>query len=867
IDPTIKHFRVRYLNEACYGSFTAPEGSDSTKEWFIQNYDTNYSELCYFLPSDNFTISQNVVVTSAKLSVYCQDTGDSTANSNTIAARAITESWAESTESTLSKSSDILDYNTIPIGSVAGRYYWDVTEAVAMWALGQNDNYGIALCPYTDNRCNVKVYKGENVYTAWMPWLEIDYERTDSNRDKFNYESIDMGRAGTVNINTHNGTLYLERNDLSLSGNLLPVSTGVVYNPWSAWDYNTNSMGAYWHNTYFLRLLNGGTVSETVTDDETNTSQTLTRRVLKLLESDTLIKEYRETSETDSNGLVKYVCISGESDYTLYADSSLNTTLDYSKVTVVDNNSGNKLYFTSNGKLNRIIDEYSNQNTVEYIGEGNHTISNITDGAGRQYVYTSASLGGYSKIGTLKAVNAAGNTIQMGGEDFKITYSYTKTGADSVANLTSITYPDGESIKYEYDSNCYLTAVEGIDGARLEITYVNGRVSGYRRYVGEHKLESGMDIQYDSALQRTYSYYQAGSTQPSSIETVRYDSGLREISRVTNDGDFSFSNYDAEGNLTSDAYTKDSSASELIINGDFATSASWSYAPIGSGSVINSEAMGRRTTTNAECFKLNGAYNSNARVCQTVSNLTVGDIYTFGAWAKGTASAGSSKTFGILIEDSDNNIIGSYEFNKNYDGWQFGAASFKATTASVTVYLIYDNQTSPAYFDGVTMFKSDIAQVNTSNSESDESSDTDDENIPDEPVPATGYNAQPCSACSCAQCTTAYYDASGNWLGYYQCHCSEEDEQHNNCGCLGCRQERGKNETKDSYGNVIKSEISSTMYTTNSYTSSGNYLASSTDEFGTVVYYNYNADTGLLESTGKTSNESYHTSYEYNAMG
>lgn len=866
VDPTINFYRKRNLNESCYGSYTAPDGADSTKEWFIQKYDSNNSEIYYRLPEGNFALSQNVVIKSAVLSAFCGDVGDNSANKNVVCARMITENWAEDTTALLNKSDNILDYNTVAAGDSAKRYYWNITEAAAKWSLGQSGNYGVALGSYGSGRCNVRVYKGENVYSNQMPWLVIDYEKTADSRNKFNFASVDMGRAGTVNINTHNGTLYLERNDLSLSGNLLPVATGSVYNPWSELDYNTNSSGAYWHNTYFLRLLNGGTVSETV--DGT----AYTRRVLKLAEGDTLVKEYQETSETDSDGLVKYKCLSDGGSYTLYADSSLNTTLDFSKVTVVENESGNKLSFTSNGKLNKITDKYSNQNTIEYSGNSSYTIIKITDGAGRAYIYSTKNVAGSSKIGELKVANSAGNTIKLGGEDFKITYSYTATGAKSVANLTSVTYPDGESISYEYTDGSILSAVENIDGSRLEISYANGRVSGYRKYVGANKLESGMDISYDSALQRTYAYYKPGSSQPYKSETVLYGSDLKEIGKISGDGKFSFSNYDSQGELTSDAYTKDSSVSELIVNGDFASSASWSSVPVGAGSVVDTEAIGRRTAENAKCFKLGGTYNSNARVYQTVNNLTVGGTYSFGAWAKAAACAGSDKTFGILIEDAENKIIGSYEFNKDYSDWQFGAASFIATTAAVKIYLIYDNQPSDAYFDGVTLFKSERAQVKTnSEGESTEDSESEDGNIPEAPVPASGYNAEPCKDCSCAQCTTAYYDASGNWLGYYKGHCSKEDEQHSSCGCLGCRQERGKTETKDSYGNTLVSSLSDgSTYTStiSTYTPNGNYLATSTDEHGFVIRYNYNADTGMLESTQCDSDE-YDTAleYSYNAMG
>jgi len=860
IDPTTKLYRKRILNEELYGTYTATEGSDSTKEWFVQNYSTNYSELCFDVVDKFF--EDNTVITSAKLSAYCVDAGDSSLNANVISAREITEAWATDTSTILNKSDSVLDYNTIEVGTGAQRYYWDITEAASMWALGHSVSRGIALCPYSLDRCNVKVYKGENNYAAWMPWLELDYKTVDSNREYFEYSSVDMGRAGTVNFNQYTGTFYLERSDLSLSGNLLPVSTGAIYDPWFTYSGKESSIGAYWYSTNFLRVLRGGQFDETVTDEEGNAS-TVTRTTLNILQPDLTVKVYTSTDETDSNGKVKYVDKTEESSLTVYAASDVYSTKDYSSVTIDDGSVTQ--YYDSIGRICKCVDQYGNENVFTYTAATSHTIASITDGVGRKYVYSKKENGIMPKMGKLGVFTADDTPIKMGNANVELTYTYTETQTANTALLTAITYPDGEQVKYEYNSDFLLTAVENIEGSRLEISYQNGRVSGYRKYVGNRILESGIDFYYESANQRVLEYYETGTQGVSRTEIIRYDAELSEIARISNDGEFSISNYDADGELTSDAYTKASDETELIANGDFTTGGSWSYAPIGFGRLASDEALGRRTTSNASCFKLNGAYNSTARIYQTVNGLTADEIYTVGAWAKGIAASGTNKFFGIIVEDANQNVITTCSFDANVNDWQFAAASFKATTDTAIVYLAYDNQTDCAYFDGVTMYKSENATVQ----------EPEDEDWivvnPGERDTAEGYNAEPCADCSCAQCTTANYDSQGNWLGYYQCHCSEEDELHDSCACLGCRQERGQSETKDSHGNILTSTTTNgqqSISTVSTYTADGNYLASSTDENGKVIYYNYNADTGLLDSCQTPGNTSANAiEYSYNAMG
>ncbi len=868
IDPTTRLYRKRILNEEMYGTYTPVNGSDSTKEWFIQNHNANYSELC--LDVVNKFFETNTVIISAKLSVYCVDAGDSSSNVNIIAAKEITGDWETDTSTPLPTSDNILDYNIVPVGESVKRYYWDITEAAAMWALGQSTCKGIALAPYSTDRCNVKVYKGENNYSTWMPWLEIDYKTVDSSRDGYAYSTVDMGRAGTVNFNQYTGTFYLERSDLSLSGNLMPVTTGAIYDPWFQNSSLTGSLGAYWNNTNFLCVTRDSQYTETVTNDDETTS-TVTRTTLKIFEPDMTVKIYTSTDDTDSSGRVKFEDKTGETSYTVYAASDVYSTRDYSSVTV--NDGSVTRYFDASGRISKFVDEHGNESVITFGTSTTHTISSITDGVGRKYKYNSINIGSMSKKGELEVLTSSDANITMGGENVALTYGYTETDVENTALLTSITYPDGEQVKYEYNSDFLMTAVENIDGSRLEIAYQNGRVLGYKKYVGEHILESGTDFYYESATQRVLEHYKTGSNYVKETEIIRYDENLEEISRITKKGDFSASNYNSDGELISDAYTKPDDATDLIVDGNCVLNTSWNCAPIGSGKRKLGEGIGRRVlAVNPPCYQLDSAYNSTARAYQSVSGLTAGDTYTFAAWAKATAVA--SKFFGIIVEDANKQVIATYNFDTTVSDWQFGAASFKATTDTVTIYLAYDNQLNYAYFDGITMFKSDTATVIDLESNEDFEEDSDEfipeiEVIESFTVNGTTYKTLPCSECSCAQCTTpTIVEYNGEQVeGFYNCACGDETAT---CMCLGCRQERGKSETKDSHNNILTSSVSdgnSKMVDTYSYTDDGNYLYSVLDSANQAAVYNYNTNNGLLDSYVIDPGADGPVEYTYNAVG
>ena len=120
---------------------------------------------------------------------------------------------------------------------------------------------------------------------------------------------------------------------------------------------------------------------------------------------------------------------------------------------------------------------------------------------------------------------------------------------------------------------------------------------------------------------------------------------------------------------------------------------------------------------------------------------------------------------------------------------------------------------------------------------------------PCECADAASCDCLQCGECECENCETP------------NCTCRCE----NNCGCVSCN--AFYDFTTDGFGNLLVEWLDDgtrTLSKSNSYSSSGNYLASSTNEFGVSTYYDYDENAGFL--TKKTDGEGNKVFYAYNAM-
>ena len=884
IDPTVKVNQQRKMVTAQVGTCSASE-DDRTRYYYLQKDSENSTELYMRLTNDFLSnLGINYIITGAEVSLNCIALGDD----DTISVHEINKPWDAATTEFVSKVPAVLDFNVIRGGASTQRYVWDITDLANKWSLGLKTNYGVVFTPYKDSSCNTQIFNETSLnYTVHRPWFEIDYVEPNRFTDD-DVESFDAGRAGTLYLNKYSGTYYVERSDLSLNGNVMPVEAGAIYNPWGAAVDTGLYTGAYWINSHFMKMFSCGTV----TYDNAQRSAFVLFDVggertyfYEVVASDS---EYGVIPENFTSSFaedyVYYKSVIGDSDKCLWVKKDDTEHTNYAEMKI---ETSDYIYSVDSAKRVCAISSKKGEGTtnISFKGPSSSTISAITDGVGRKYDWqTGYDANGKpladklvikSSDGALISVNTKNGSVNVG-----VDYDYTLT-ASGVRQLTKITYPDGEEVNYEYNTDNLLTKMTNVDGSYVQINYRKGRVVGVGNYTSNGKRIHGISIKYDSVHQRRFTY--TGLDYDSSFVVLQqYDRELKKTSSVDNKGNFSYTEYDGNGDVVSYS-TNEENAENLITNGDFSSADGWEMVPAGKSTIANllydpdfdniSEGM---------CY-VRSKINTNYRVYRSLPTLEAnadGEVYTLSGWARNDAytSTGSyihnythmSRNFAVAILDSNGEIIAKSDFSPYVrSAWQFTAISFKLKehVENAKVAVILDNQVHFAMFDDLRLVKSTSSYCVEEEEETLETmSVNEDQTVT---VNGTTYRLEQCG-CSCAQCTqthTVTVDSKKTEV-YYNCACFKDNVD---CACFGCRQERSKNTTKNSNGDLLTDTAAngSKVMTnvSNTYTENRNYLASSSDGAGNTVYYNYNANTGMLDSYSLTGADSNLMQYTYNAVG
>ena len=887
IDPTVKVNQQRKMVTAQVGTCSASEDA-RTRYYYLQKNSENSTEL-YMRLTDDFlsNLGINYIITGAEVSLNCIALGDD----DTISVHEINKPWDAATTEFVSKVPAVLDFNVIRGGASTQRYVWDITDLANKWSLGLKTNYGVVFTPYKDSSCNTQIFNETSLnYTVHRPWFEIDYVEPNRFTDD-DVESFDAGRAGTLYLNKYSGTYYVERSDLSLNGNVMPVEVGAIYNPWGAAVDTGLYTGAYWINSHFMKMFSCGTV----TYDNAQRSAFVLFNVggertyfYEVVSSDS---EYGVIPENFTSSFaedyVYYKSVIGDSDKCLWVKKDDTEHTNYAEMKI---ETSDYIYSVDSAKRVCAISSKKGEGTtnISFKGSSSSTISAITDGVGRKYDWQTGydangkpladKLVVKSSDGALISVNTKNGAVNVG-----VDYDYTLTDS-GVRQLTKITYPDGEEVNYEYNTDNLLTKMTNVDGSYVQINYRNGRVVGVGNYTSDGKRIHGISIKYDSVHQRRFTY--TGLDYDSSFVVLQqYDREMKKKSSVDNRGNFSYTEYDSNGDVASYS-TNEDDVTNLITNGDFSSANGWEMVPAGKSTITDqlySYADSSFENLGEGMCYVRSKINTNYRVYRSLPTLEAnadGEVYTLSGWARNDSytSTGSyihnythmNRTFAVAILDSNGEIIAKSDFSPYVrSAWQFTAISFrlKEPVENAKVAVILDNQVHSAMFDDLRLVKSTSSYCVEEEEETLETmSVNEDQTVT---VNGTTYRLEQCG-CSCAQCTqthTVTVDSKETEV-YYNCACFKDNVD---CDCFGCRQERSKNTTKNSNGDLLTDTASngSKVMTnvSNTYTENRNYLASSSDSAGNTVYYNYNANTGMLDSYSLTGADSNLMQYTYNAVG
>ena len=494
---------------------------------------------------------------------------------------------------------------------------------------------------------------------------------------------------------------------------------------------------------------------------------------------------------------------------------------DYSSIVITDS-SEYEYYFDKYGRLIKIsINKWTEESAIEIAYVGDYTkyyeIDYIKDGVGRKYDFNYTD-------GKLTDISYYGNTNNV---LKKVTYQY-----DSGSKLTKVTYPDGESVKYYYGNQCLVSAYN-TDDYHVTFNYTNytssskaNRVTGIKEYGSQGTKGGDISVIYT----------------PFQTEYINNNTGDTETLVFSNDGDL-ISTYNSDGYVTVNEYAKSSEAhgvsslvntyehkkseTNLIANGEFESDVSGWQTVNG----VNHPWDSQGHPGNSGSVKLVGHPNGTSVILQRIEvSGTKGDTYDIGGWAK--ANASSRQPFEIWVTflgQSSSGDVQKINFNPYCTDWQYAMKNVQAESdyTQIQIAINYSGQINEAYFDGIVVYKGEKTEETAENS----SGETTTPQETTEPEPTTSIGS----------------DGSVTTI--------EENDGVKTISVI------------DKYENDLSNEtiVDGISYKeSKKYISSGNYLKSSEDSWGTKTSYDYDENTGNLNSVNVHYNP---INYTYDKAG
>ena len=751
---------------------------------------------------------------------------------NSVAISPIYTTWAGETPTLadieMELENPIIDYNTF---ANSGRQLWDITSEYLKWENGLTSNNGMLL-----------LYDRTPV-TLRNPILKRHYRIIDDNDSGFTYHNVDMGRAGTLYINDYTNIPYLERNELSVDGNILPVFlsrfiTGLDNDSFGAggrWNYESSLAKSA--DTFIWNLFNGSSARFQRANNTSDPNIVM----------------------NDNEGREKWVEYTyNKQGYTLWVDVDATREGNYSNNRITDD-AGNIYTFTYYGKLSSVISANNASDTLQINYEG-ETIQSIVDGMGRKYKFTYDFINNFdvvSKVGVYtSSTNAAGESVDL---PIQIVTAQTDSQGNPVSKnleivyqnqiihnricLTKATYADGKSVEYSYDDLGRLKSIKNIDGSLLELSYAVSaidigndtlpvkalRISSYAKKNldknGTYVVDFNVNIESPSTYHKIFKQTNNQGTEVFS-ETIQFNRNLDLLYKTDSIGNQYFADYDDSHNLISLIISPEVSEnivtnSELDNGFGFKCPKNWRRGPnLGNNDVlVQSDKTGNYyvhyKNSSVKSIYIEQEITSYQGLDGTTKQFSgkAGDKYVLSAWGKGTATLPKENHFWeirILAETTDGELKQIHQMTFDTSLWDVAQTRYTAfalpfDTTKIRIQLLSNHQLGEVNFDKVYLYKADDVYVAT----------VDDTSEPSSPNPA--QDMEPAN------------------------------DIHGNPTITG------------------KKTACEKIFSQDSYSEDGQYLLSHTDENKVQTSYEYTISNGLLNS--KTVANDTKINYGYDAMG
>ena len=632
---------------------------------FPVSQDENRAYINFELPP----LNSGDMVISAQLDLYNYEA--QVPGNQQINAYEVTESW-ESTDITWNNqpSSDtrVLDYEEVVECDANTQHSWDVTGIVKKWqTLGYN--YGLLLKNAPGETEFVEFWSSDvsSTYELVRPCINIFYVNNTGLEGFWTYHDQNVGRAGTGYVNDYNGNLVFVHNDISMSGNRMPIAISHVYN--SNDKDKDIGFGKGW------RL---------------NLSQEV--KAITIGDND----YYRYI---DEDGTCIYFLKEGTAPYKDEMGTGLEITEDLGSTTaryVIKDKGENMLIFDSEGKLNKIKDTNDNEMILTYTG---NLLTKVTDGVGRVVNLT------YDVDNHLESIKDPSNRT--------ITYTY-----NTYNRMKTIMYPDGKYSEYWYSYNLLLWA-KNVDGYKMTYSYSSSKPYRVLKIAessidenqniingGELTLEYGDNITTFTDVDGNKSIYQFNNS--GNTINIQNDNGYAQYYEFLESGN--------NRNSLSSISKLQNTVINKLKNHNAEKEDGWTFE-----SIENSSATGEFTTEEKymaqKSLKISKTNYLNESSYKQSLSLNKGRTYTLSGYISTsgiTSDNGKGANLEVTVTDSyGNNQIFVSEYVTGSHDWERYDVTFDlpsdAVSNVVTVKCAITEEIGTAYFDCMQLEEGSIA--------------------------------------------------------------------------------------------------------------------------------------------------------------
>ena len=597
---------------------------------------------------------------------------------------------------------EVIDYYTSPYslkngGSADFSYiHFNITKPLNEWYNGSENN-GFAVVAGNEGYVGIYYLNGTQTSstgstTTYTTAITMDYVDMGGYNENLNYHSQTVGRAGTGYVNDFTQHLSIIRDDLSIDGNIMPVTVGMIYNS-ATYDkiksLNYSTMMAYgnkWTPNYlraFVQMSDNQLTYFTESGSEIDYTYSVVNGEVV----------FEET----------YSDFYGEYGYEIEYFPSMGGKPEYIVITRPD---GLEERFNELGLLTSVTNsDYPSQN-INITYDEMYRIDHITDGVGRKYDYL------YDKatnlLSKIKCYGANGEEIKAGSttSPLEVNYAY-----DGNKNLTSVTFPDGKSATYTYDTNGNITSIANIDGYRIVYDYdTNGKITN----ITEQALYNNEYVDGNSL-----SYIRLSPTQirltdgNGNYETYQFSSNGVLLYTTDSIGNYAINNVNGSNNnsfyISANEYH--ANAQNLLLNASFEdSSALTSRAKYWENS---SSAFERTSSGKAYwgdyLYTASKTNNSTVYQKQTVEVLSGGE-YTFSAFVKSDETNSGELFLNITSYNGSNTKTKSESISVESTGgeWQkyWVALDTPINTKKIVVEFGFKNSKGTFYIDNVQLEQS-----------------------------------------------------------------------------------------------------------------------------------------------------------------